>query len=155
MARHNNNQNFISKIFTGIGLGIIVLLTAFVFFKANEISELFYAFLESIVGFVPFVIVGVIIYCMGWYNSSKKHHNESDDYEAENEQLLSDNKKMARHLRQAITEIEEKDATIEELRKELRKYRDLHNMSQIADMSGGNDALTDSPSDLQSSAVQD
>ena len=138
-----------SNLFIGIGSALLMLITAFMFVKANELSDLFYAFLESIIGFVPYVLGAVIIYCLGVYSATKKYREENIDYEIENENLRIENSQMKELLKQVFSAHEDDTRTIEALRSELRFSKIQHTMSQIADMD------VDDATDLQPSIEED
>lgn len=137
-----NTRNFISNVLSGIAIGVITILIAFLFIKGNEISDLFYSFLETVVGFVPYVVGAIILYCLGWFKGSK----ETEKFKAESEELLAENKEMKNLLRQALSYHENDRATIESLRAK-------DTMSQIADLPGG--ATEKHTSDLQSPTEED
>ena len=136
-----NSRNFISNVLSGIAIGVIAILITFLFIKGNEISNLFYSFLETIVGFVPYVVGGVIIYCLGWYRGSK----ETEKFKSESEELLEENKEMKKLLRRALSDHMTACTTIAEL-----KAKNI--MDQISDLPG---TTENHSSDLQSNTQED
>ena len=135
-----NTRDFLSNVLGGIAIGVMTILITFLFVKGNEISDLFYSFLETVVWFVPYVVGAVIIYCLGWFKGSK----ETEKFKAESEDLRKENKEVKKLLRRALSDHMTACTTIAEL-----KAKNI--MDQISDLPGTTENHT---SDLQSSTEE-